>query len=105
MGDPGTSEENEMMKRDRMTKRERVEATLNLQETDRVTVYDILLNDAAIGYFTGRFPSVGAEGLKLKCQAISKMFDMTRMAGAAPREPGEYEDGDGFVHRMERRHA
>jgi hypothetical protein len=31
-----------------MTKRERVEATMNLKETDRIPVYDLLLHDAAI---------------------------------------------------------
>jgi len=80
-----------------MSKRERVEATLNFQETDRVPVYDIILNDAVIQHFTGRFPPLGAEGAKLQCQAISRMLDMTRMAGIEPGEGGRRKDEDGFV--------
>ena len=86
-----------------MSKRERVEAALNLQETDRTPVYDILLNDAAIDFFTGQFPPVGEEGLKLRLQATAKMLDMTRMALASPREPGEVTDEDGFVYYREDR--
>ena len=36
-----------------MTKIERVLATMDLKETDRTPVYDILLNDSLIEYFTG----------------------------------------------------
>ena len=86
-----------------MSKRERVEAALNLQETDRTPVYDILLNDAAIEYFSGRFPPVGEEGLKLKLQATARTLDMTRMAGYAPQEPGEVTNEDGFVYYREDR--
>ncbi|NLO75166.1 MAG: hypothetical protein GX100_13805 [candidate division WS1 bacterium] len=84
-----------------MTKRERVEAALNLQETDRIPVYDILLNDAVIEHFTGQRPPLGEEGLKLKLQATARTLDMTRMAGAAPSPPREWEDADGFVHYQE----
>ena len=84
-----------------MTKRERVEAALNLQETDRIPVYYILLNDAVIEHFTGQRPPLGEEGLKLKLQATARTLDMTRMAGAAPSPPREWEDADGFVHYQE----
>jgi len=89
----------------RMSKRERVEAALNLEETDRTPVYDILLNDAVIEHVTGRFPPTGEEGLKLKLQATAKLLDVTRMAAAAPREPGPAEtmDADGFVYYWEDR--
>lgn len=83
----------------KMTKTERVQATMSLQETDRPPVYDILLNDALIEHFTGKYPPVGEAGLKLKCKTISRMFDMTRMAGFAPDEPGEETDEYGFVSR------
>ena len=82
-----------------MTKTERVMATMALQETDRTPVYDILLNDSLIEHFTGEYPPVGEAGLKRKCKAIARMFDMTRMAGFAPNEPGEEIDEDGFVSR------
>ena len=84
--------------RDQMSKRERVDATLNLQETDRTPIYDILINDATIEFFTGRFPPTGEEGLKFRLQATARMLDMTRMAEFAPQEPGEYTDAEGFAH-------
>jgi len=87
----------------KMTKRERVIAALNHQETDRTPVYDILLNDRVIEMLTGRFPPVGEEGLKLRLQATAVLLDMTRMAAAAPVAPGRYTDPDGFVHYREDR--
>lgn len=89
---------NKMSRNDNMTKRERVEAAMNFQEVDRIPVYDILLNDDVIEYFTGRVPPIGDEGARLQCQAISKMLDMTRMAGIGPAEEGELTSEDGFVH-------
>lgn len=85
-----------------MTKRERVEATLNLKETDRVPVYDILLNDAAIEHFGGQYAPMGEEGIKIKCKATAQMLDMTRMLDGGPAVPGETIDEDGFVHVNER---
>ncbi len=84
-----------------MTKRERVERTLNLQETDRVPIYDLLYNDSVIEYFTGRIPPAGEEGLKITCEAISKMLDMTRGV-TGPSEPRVYKREDGLVIRQER---
>jgi len=84
-----------------MTKRERVERTLNLQETDRVPVYDLLYNDAVIQYFTGKVPPSGEEGLKITCEAISKMLDMTRSV-TGPSEPRTYKREDGLIIRQER---
>ena len=88
--------------KDSMTKRERVEATFRFQETDRVPLYDIIINDDVIRHFTGSIPSVGEKGAKLQCEAIGKMLDMTRMAGIGPVEAGEYTDDDGFVHHRNR---
>jgi hypothetical protein len=85
-----------------MTKRERVEATLKGVETDRVPLYDIILNDDVIRHFTGSVPAVGEAGAKLQCKAIGEMLDMTRMAGIGPAEPGEYSDDDGFVYHRNR---
>lgn len=86
-----------------MTKRERVEAALKLQPTDRTPVYDILINDAVIEHFTGRFPPIGEEGLKLRLQATARTLDMTRAAGYAPQKPSESTDADGFVYFQEDR--
>jgi uroporphyrinogen decarboxylase len=83
--------------KDTMSKRERVEAALNHQETDRVPVYDILVNDPLIEYFTGQVAPAGEEGLKVRGRAIAKSLDMTRMANVAPVEPGVYQHNwDGF---------
>jgi len=84
-----------------MTKKERVIATLNLQETDRVPIYDLLYNDAVIEYFTGKIPPPGEEGLKITCEAISRMLDMTRSV-TGPSEPGIFIRDDGFVIRRDR---
>lgn len=84
-----------------MTKRERVERTLSLQETDRVPIYDLLYNDSVIEYFTGRIPPTGEEGLRITCEAISKMLDMTRGV-TGPSEPGVYKREDGCIVRRER---
>lgn len=80
-----------------MTKRERVEAAMSFEETDRTPIYDILLNDALIEYVTGIYPPVGEEGLKLKCKTISRVYDMTRAVEVAPRIPGENTTSDGFT--------
>lgn len=84
-----------------MTKRERIIATLNLQETDRVPVYDLLYNDAVIEYFTGKIPEPGEEGLRITCKAISEMLDMTRGV-TGPSDPKTYRRDDGFIIRQER---
>jgi uroporphyrinogen decarboxylase len=85
-----------------MTKRERVEAALERQETDRIPTYDLLLSDAVITHFTGRVAPVGEEGMRLRLEAIAQCLDMTRSAGYGPGEPGDWTDEDGFVHNRER---
>lgn len=70
-----------------MTKRERVLAAFNHQETDRVPLYDLMLNDDCIEYFTGVYPPYGEEGAKRQAQAVNHMLDMARGVGAAPRKP------------------
>ena len=79
-----------------MSKRDRVLAAMDLQETDRTPIYDILVNDAAIEYLAGKYPPVGEEGLKLRLQATAEIPDMTRMVTFAPQEPGESVSSDGF---------
>ncbi|MFC1713590.1 hypothetical protein ACFL6S_07980 [Candidatus Poribacteria bacterium] len=71
----------------RMTKRERVLAAFDHQETDRVPLYDLMINDDCIEYFTGVYPPYGEEGAKLQAQAVDHMFDMARSVGAAPHPP------------------
>jgi hypothetical protein len=90
------------MNTQQMSKRERVEATLNLQETDRTPVYDLMFNDACIKYFAGVEAPYGEEGVKIKCKAIGKTLDMTRAADGGPAVPGCYTDEDGFVSTLDR---
>ena len=79
-----------------------VEATLNLQETDRVPVYDLMFNDPCMEYFTGKIAPFGEEGVKVKCKTIRKSLDMTRAADGGPNIPGSSEDEDGFVYTFDR---
>lgn len=72
---------------EKMTKMERVIATFKHQETDRVPLYDLMLNDDCIEYFTGVYPPYGEEGAKLQAQAVDRMLDMARGVGVGPHQP------------------
>jgi hypothetical protein len=84
----------------RMSKRERVLRTINMQETDRVPVYDILQNDGIIEHLAGRKLEVEG-GAATKGLAIGRCLDMTRMPDG-PGAPGIYKREDGIVSRGER---
>ncbi|HGE69587.1 TPA: hypothetical protein ENX78_02050 [Candidatus Poribacteria bacterium] len=71
----------------KMTKLERVLATFEHQETDRVPLYDLMLNDDCIEYFTGVYPPYGEEGARLQAQAVDRMLDMARGVGVSPHQP------------------
>jgi uroporphyrinogen decarboxylase len=71
----------------KMTKRERVMAGFNHQETDRIPLYDLMVNDDCIEYFTGVYPPYGEEGAKLQAQAVDRMLDMARSVGVSPSQP------------------
>lgn len=83
-----------------MTKRERVEASLNLQPVDRVPVYDLPRNDAVIEHYAGE-PLTIEDGLRVVCKAISNCLDLTRSI-IKPSEPQIVDNGDGWVHKRER---
>ncbi|NCO39888.1 MAG: hypothetical protein COZ06_31130 [Armatimonadetes bacterium CG_4_10_14_3_um_filter_66_18] len=70
-----------------MTKLERVLAAFDHQETDRVPLYDLMLNDDCIEYFTGVYAPYGEEGAKLQAQAVDRMLDMARCVGVGPHPP------------------
>jgi hypothetical protein len=72
-----------------MTKLERVLATFKHQETDRVPLYDLMLNDDCIEYFTGVYAPYGEAGAKAQAQAVDRMLDMARGVGVAPLRPSE----------------
>jgi len=83
-----------------MSKRERVMRTVNLQETDRVPIYDLVQNDGLIEHFTGQRLTV-EDGARLTGMAIGRCLDMTRSAGG-PQAPGVYTREDGVVIQRER---
>lgn len=91
-----------------MTKRERVERTLALQETDRVPVYDLLRCDAAFEHYSGRKIPPLAEDKQTLAEldgivgaAVGNMLDMTRDVGFGPVTAKETTDGFGFVRRSD----
>lgn len=82
-----------------MTKRERIEAVLNFEEPDRVPIYDLLRNDAAIEYYSGKCLNID-NGLEITCEAIGKALDMTRSIRGPSRE--ETMEEDGFIYEVKR---
>ena len=84
-------------RKDEMSKTERVTAAFKNRETDRTPVYDLMLNDEAVKYFAGEYPDYDEHGVRLKCEAVGKMLDMTRGAAAGPIVPGRYGASNGYV--------
>ena len=89
----------------RMTKRERVERTLALEETDRVPLYDLLRNDAAYEHFGGEaLPPLAPDDTTVRrlheiaARAVGQFLDMTRSVGFGWVEEKEFTDEYGFVH-------
>jgi hypothetical protein len=70
-----------------MTKLERVTAAFRHQQTDRVPLYDLMLCDDCIEYFTGVYPPYGEEGARAQAQTVNRMLDMARGVGLAPNQP------------------
>jgi hypothetical protein len=83
-----------------MSKRERVLRTTNLQETDRVPVYDILENDAAIEHYA-QMPLTVENGDRVKGRAIGRCLDATRMV-RGPQPLRTWTDERGFRYEGER---
>lgn len=88
-----------------MNKRERVERTMNFQETDRVPIYDLLRNDDAFEYFSGeklpalsKDPETQEKLLKIAGKAVSRFCDMTRSVGFGPVIEEDIEDELGIVY-------
>ena len=84
----------------KMSRRERVARAIRGDEVDRVPLYDILMNDAVIEYYSGQKLTV-ENGAKLKAAAISRCLDMTRMVGG-PSAPAHIVGGDGHEWQIER---
>jgi len=82
-----------------MIKRERVEATINFEEPDRIPIYDLLYNDEAISYYAKRKLTI-ENGPETVLEAIGNCLDMTRSI-AFPQKPKVIER-NGFTYRVER---
>ena len=84
---------------DRMTARERIEATLRGETPDRIPIFDLIQNLDLIEYVTGE-KVTPANGLDLLCRTIGKHLDITRGI-SAPAEERTIRNDDGFVYRQE----
>jgi hypothetical protein len=87
-----------------MTKRERVERTFARRETDRVPIYDILLNDGAFAHFSGEALPPLADNeptrqmlSRIVGKAVNQFLDMTRSVDFGPVVESEWTDGYGFT--------
>ncbi len=86
-----------------MTKRERVERAMALQDVDRVPLYDILLCDRAIEHFSGESlpplvddPETRAAVDRMTGKAIARMLDATRGSTFGVLADRDYVDDFGF---------
>jgi hypothetical protein len=87
----------------KLSKRERILRTIACQETDRVPLYDLLLNDAAIAHFGGEIlperrddAAARAAYKRITGRAICDMLDMTRSSDFGPLIDRDFIDDDGF---------
>jgi uroporphyrinogen decarboxylase len=87
-----------------LTKKERVLRTMSFQETDRVPLYDLLLNDGIIERFSGEMlpPLVHDDQTireldRITGKAIASFLDMTRHWSFGPPVDREFTDDQGFV--------
>jgi len=88
----------------KMTKRERVERTMNLQETDRVPIYDLVRCDAFFEHFSGKKLPFLAEDrkteeklLQIVGNSLDNFLDMTRDVGFGPTVEKDLVDELGFT--------
>lgn len=86
-----------------LSKRERILRTIACQETDRVPLYDLLLNDGAIAHFGGESlperrddAATRAAYKRITGKAICNMLDMTRSSDFGPLFDRDFIDEDGF---------
>jgi uroporphyrinogen decarboxylase len=82
------------------TKRQRIEAVFNGEQPDRVPIYDLLVNDAAIEYYSGRKLDV-ENGFETVCEAASNALDMTRNI-FGPMKPSDIKTDRGYEVHIER---
>ncbi len=93
-----------------MTRRERVERTLALQDTDRVPVYDLLRCDAVFEHVHGgplpplsKAPATREALFRIAGRAVGALLDMTRAVDFGPVVDEDFTDGLGFVRHLSAR--
>jgi hypothetical protein len=86
-----------------LSKRERILRTIACQETDRVPLYDLLLNDGAIAHFSGQALPARRDDeetrrvyKRITGRAICNFLDMTRTCDFGPLFDRDFIDEDGF---------
>ena len=94
-----------------MTRRERVERTINCKETDRVPYYDLIYCDAAFEYFSGEklpkldnSPATLAELNRIAGKATSALVDLTSGLWFGPTVEEDETDSAGIVWRHSPQH-
>ncbi len=83
-----------------LTKKERVLRTVRFEETDRVPLYDLIMNDAIVEHYAGERLTV-ANGHRVKGRAIGCVLDMTRMPNG-PARPRRERQENGIELQVER---
>lgn len=88
----------------KMTKRERVERAMNLQETDKVPIYDLVRCDSFFEHFSGqKLPPLAEDDatkeklLKIVGSSLDNFLDMTRDVGFGPVVEKDFIDDLGFT--------
>jgi hypothetical protein len=90
-----------------MTRRERVERAMALQDTDRVPVYDLLRCDALFAHAHGGplppladEPATREQLFRIAGKTVGAFLDMTRAVDFGPLAEADYTDGFGFVRHV-----
>jgi len=84
------------VKRDILSKRERVERTLNFLPVDRVAIHDHILNPDVVSFYTGKKIQGFNYSLNDVSEATRKTMDMCRFPGL-PQGTDKVTTEDGFV--------
>ncbi|HIJ72996.1 MAG TPA: hypothetical protein HPP83_02735 [Candidatus Hydrogenedentes bacterium] len=84
---------------DTMTARDRILATMNGDDVDRVPIFELVQHNELLESVTGERVTP-KNGLDLLCAVLSQYVDMTRGVGP-PIEDVVWQDDEGFVYRSE----
>ncbi|MCL5986176.1 MAG: hypothetical protein M1371_06375 [Actinobacteria bacterium] len=86
-----------------LTKRERIECAINLREGDRIPIFDVLQNVAAIEHYSGEKLVGDSFSIKTIGKAAQKFLDMIRgVEYRWPYRPHVERCKDGFIKKWDR---